>query len=67
MVFGRRDARLDSASSLCEEDLSESRVQDLHDRFSVEVPVQHPFVRVPVQGASKKSQQEICVRDLNVR
>ena len=44
----------------------EDRAQDLLDRFSVEA-AQDPFVRVSVQGVYERSQQRICVRDLNVR
>ena len=60
----RRDTRLDSVSSLCE-DTVEDRVQDLFDRFSVEAAVQDPFVWLSVQGVYKtRSRKKISVRDL---
>ena len=44
----------------------EDRVQDRLDRFFVEAAVQDPFVRLSVQGAYKRSPQNISIRDLKV-
>ena len=49
VVSGRRDTRLDSASSLCE-DLCRNRAKDLTDRFSVEAVVQDPCAGLSVQS-----------------
>ena len=42
----------------------EDRAQDLLDRFSVEAAVQDACVRLPAQGAYRRSPQKIFVRDL---
>lgn len=63
MACGRRDVTLDFASSLGVFFL-EDRAQNLLDRFPVEAAVHDLRVRVSVQGAYKKCQQKIAVRDL---
>ena len=61
------DARLDSASSLCEDLCRRLCVWGLRDRLCVETAVQDPFGRLSVQDIYKASPQKLSVKNLKVR